>query len=152
MLQCFTLSSMRVAFVWSVLCVSPAKLFAQSVIAIKAKDKTVTAAFERKTPRMEDIIKTFPPEYPYNDRRNYHQGKGLYRVTVDRKTGWVTNVTVIKSTGWATLDDAAVSALRQWRLKPGKWKQFDFPVTYEMARSRDDAMEKIRHLQAEGDR
>lgn len=48
---------------------------------------------------MEDIIKGVPPEYPYNDRRIYQQGKGLYRVTVDRKTGSVTNVTVIKSTG-----------------------------------------------------
>jgi len=42
------------------------------------------------------------------------------------------------------LDEAAMSALRQWRVKPGKIKSFDFPVTYTMARSREDAMEKIR--------
>jgi outer membrane biosynthesis protein TonB len=98
MLHRFTLNLIGVFFVCLVLCVSPA-LFARSAIGIKASGKSVTPASEHKSPRMEDIIKGVPPEYPYNDRRNYHQGKGLYRVTVDRKTGSVTNVTVIKSTG-----------------------------------------------------
>jgi TonB family protein len=152
MLQRFTMKVIPVVSVCFILCVSPAKLLAQSAIAIKASGKKVTAAPEHKLPRMEDFIKTVPLEYPYNDRRNYHQGKGLFRVTLDLKTGLVRDVTVIKSTGYTTLDDAAVSAIRQWRLKPGKWKQFDFPVTYEMARSRDDAMERIRRLQATGHR
>jgi TonB family protein len=148
MLRQFTINLMRIVFLCCVLGVLPAKLLAQSATGITASGKTVTAAPEQKPPWMGDVIKTVPLEYPYNDRRNYHQGKGLFRVVLDLKTGLVRDVRVIKSIGYPTLDDAAVSALRQWRLKPGKWKQFDFHVTYEMARSRDDAMEKLRRLQA----
>ena len=97
---------------------------------------------------MEDIIKRVAPEYPYEDRRNYHQGKGLYRVFVDLKTGVVTNVITIKSTGWPTLDAAAINAFRRWRLRPGKWRQFDVPMTFRMSRNQEEAMETIRRLQA----
>lgn len=96
----------------------------------------------------DDIITRPSLDYPYEDRRNYHQGRGLYRVILDSKTGRAGNVTVIKSTGWTSLDNAAVRGLRQLRMKPGKWKQVDFPVAYEMARSREEAMEKMRRRQA----
>jgi TonB family protein len=120
---------------------------AQSVSGITASGKIVTFAPTQRLPWMDDVIARMPFEYPYADRRNYHQGKGLYRVSLDTKTGLVRNVIVIRSTGWATLDDAAVRAIRQLRMKPGKWKQFDLPVNYEMARSREEAMEKMRDRQ-----
>jgi TonB family protein len=96
----------------------------------------------------DDIITRPALDYPYEDRRNYHQGRGLYRVTLDPKTGWARNVTVLKSTGWTSLDNAVVRGLRELGMKPGKWKQVDFPVIYEMARSREEAMEKMRRRQA----
>ena len=146
------MSAPRIAQGWLALClvfsISAAPLGAQEEIVIKSKTKARPSASNNKSPQMEDILKKVSPEYPVNDRRNYHQGRGIYRVFVDFKTGWVTNVTIVKSTGWQSLDAAAISALRQWRVKPGKWKHFDFPVTYEMSRSREEAMEKIRRLQA----
>lgn len=139
---------MRVAFVALVLGVSSANLLAQAAIGITASGKVVTSAPERASPWMHDVIKTVPPEYPDRDRMLNNQGSGLFRVALDPTTGLVKDVIVRKSTGYASLDNAAVSALRQWRMKPGKWKQFDFPVTYEMARSREDAMQKMRQRQA----
>ena len=96
---------------------------------------------------MKDILVKRAPEYPVEDRRAYHQGRGIFRIVFDTKTGWAKEVIVRKSTGWQTLDKAVITAFRQWRVKPGKWKQFDFPVTYQMSRSREEAMEKTRQLQ-----
>lgn len=85
---------------------------------------------------------------PCYDMRNYHQGKGTFRFLIDIKTGLVRNILVAKFTGLKTLDDALVSAFRQWRMKPGTWKQFDSHVTFEMAKSREDALERIRRYRA----
>jgi|GEM_PF-3815373 len=97
---------------------------------------------------MDDIVTRPSLHYPYEDRRNYHQGTGRYRVMLDPKTGWARSVMVIKSTGWTSLDKAALSGLRELRVRPGKWKQVDFPVTYTMSRTREEAMEKMRRHQA----
>ena len=70
------------------------------------------------------------PEYPYEDRARRHQGDGLFRITLDPKTGLVTQVTVIKSTGFASLDNSAVAAIRKWRWKPGRWKEVDMPIRF----------------------
>jgi periplasmic protein TonB len=137
----------RVCLVCCVLAASASALLAEPK-TVRAKTRATATESQDKTPKIEDIIKRVPPEYPYEARRNYHQGTGRYRVFVDLKTGVVTNVAILKSTGWPTLDSAAIRALRQWRLRPGKWKQFDFPVTYTMSRSRAEAMEKIRRIQA----
>jgi TonB family protein len=138
----------RVVFVFFVLCVAPVKSFAQSEIAITVSGKVVTVAPGQKPPWRADLINIVPIEYPYRDRMRNNQGSGLFRVTLDPKTGRVTDVTVRKSVGYTTLDDAAISALRQFRMRLGKWKQFDFPVTFEMARNREEAMEKMRRRQA----
>jgi TonB family protein len=147
-LSWFPRNLMRVVFVCFVLCVLSAKLFAQSAIAITASGKMVPVAPGQKPPWVGDLIVTVPIEYPYRDRIRNNQAKGMFRVTLDPKTGWVTDVTVRKSIGYTTLDDAAISALRQFRVKPGKWRQFDFLVRFEMARSREEAMEKMRCRQA----
>lgn len=97
---------------------------------------------------VDDIITRPSLNYPYEDRRNYHRGRGLYRVILDPKTGWARNVTVIKSTGWTSLDNAALSGLRELRMRPGKWKQVDFPIEYTISRNREEAMEKVRRSQA----
>jgi TonB family protein len=148
MLQWFTGTLMRFALVSFAICVLPANLLAQSLIGVTANGKIVTVAPKQKLRWMEDVITRGPMEYPYNDRRNYHQGNGVYRVTFDHKKGVVADVKVIKSTGWDTLDAAAARGLRQLHVKPGRWKQFDVAVNYEMARSREEAMEKMRQRQA----
>jgi TonB family protein len=58
------------------------------------------------------------------------QGRGLFRLQLDLKTGYVTNVTVFRSTEIAELDTSAVDALRRWRWKPGKWKEIEMAVAF----------------------
>jgi TonB family protein len=81
-------------------------------------------------PWIQDEVKTVKPDYPYTERAHRIGGFGLYRVTLDLKTGLVTKVTVIQSTGVPILDDSAMKALRQWLWKPGKWKEINVPIAF----------------------
>jgi TonB family protein len=81
-------------------------------------------------PWIQDEVKTVKPDYPYTERAHRIGGFGLYRVTLDLKTGSVTKVTVIQSTGVPVLDDNAKKALRQWLWKPGKWKEINVPIAF----------------------
>jgi TonB family protein len=78
----------------------------------------------------DDLIKAVAPDYPDRDRILRHEGFGLFQLTLDLNTGGVTKATVIKSTGFPALDTAAVGSLRQWRWKPGKWKQIEITVGF----------------------
>ena len=77
-----------------------------------------------------DQVDAVAPAYSYDDRLKRHQGKGLFRLTLDLKAGTVTSVFIVKSTGFATLDKSAITSFRQWRWKPGKWRQIVMPVIY----------------------
>src|SRR6266436_821495 len=81
-------------------------------------------------PWIADCIVYGHPKYSYEDRLRRHQGDGLFRITLDPRSGLVTQVTVIKSTGFASLDNSAVAAIRKWRWKPGKWKEIDISVRF----------------------
>lgn len=70
------------------------------------------------------------PYHVNSDREHDGEGAGLFQVTIDVKTGIVTKVIVIKSTDSSTLDHNAVAALREWRWKPGTWRQVDIPVVF----------------------
>ncbi|MBA3961182.1 MAG: TonB family protein [Chthoniobacterales bacterium] len=84
-------------------------------------------------PWNSDVIKAVGFEYSFQDRRNHNQGAGVFRLVLDLKTGRVTNMMILKSTGIRSLDQSALNALRQWRWKPGKWQEVDFPVSFGMA-------------------
>lgn len=84
-------------------------------------------------PWVLDIVHWIGPEYSDRDRRLYNQGRGLFRMIIDLKTGAVLEIKVVRSTGTATLDRSVLVALRQWRWKPGKWKEVDMLVTYRMS-------------------
>jgi protein TonB len=72
------------------------------------------------------------PDYPVDARRAQHlTGSGIILAKVDQKTGKVTSVMMEKSTGHKILDDAALSAFRQWRFRPGtSIRQFHAPVNF----------------------
>ncbi len=108
----------------------------------------VSAVAQTDGPPMAAVVRSVAPEYPLQARQRRLQGSGILEAKVDFKTGHVTSVQMIKSTGHKILDDAALTAFRQWRFKPGTVRQFRTPIQYEMARSRADAMEKIRRLRA----
>jgi TonB family protein len=80
-----------------------------------------------------DRIYAVAPDYPLQDSAKYHQGKGVFRVMIDLKTGTVALVRILRSTGYTTLDASAIASLRHWRWKRGTWKEIDLPVTFKMA-------------------
>ena len=84
-------------------------------------------------PWLDDILKAPAPDYSFWERAKHHTGAGWFRLPLDLKTGAVTQVIVIKSTGFSALDRSAVSALRHWRWRPGKWKEIFMPVTFTIS-------------------
>ena len=91
-----------------------------------------TSDYGRKRPPwLLDITNAVAPYGPHrSDRFPGPQGRGLFQLKLDLKTGYVTNVTVVRSTGFAQLDTLAVDALRRWRWKPGKWKEIEMAVAF----------------------
>jgi len=84
-------------------------------------------------PWMNDRTKTVAPDYPFAERRYHHEGTGIIRLTLDLKSGAVTRASVAKTTGFTALDASAISAFRQWRWKPGRWKEISLPVTFKLS-------------------
>ncbi len=65
------------------------------------------------------IIYSPAPAYPLQARENGWTGRGKFQLRVRVSTGRVLAVTIVKSTGYAVLDEAALSALKEWRFRPG---------------------------------
>ena len=72
------------------------------------------------------------PEFPMDLVRRGVRGKGVFRVTIDRSTGKVTEVKVIRSTPYQILNELAAKSLLQWRFKPGTIAGFEIPITFEV--------------------
>jgi TonB family protein len=85
-------------------------------------------------PWWQDRVRAVAPEYPIADRARHHEGAGLFKASLDLKTGFVTAVTVTKSTGFRTLDGCAIAALQKWRWTPGRWRVIEVPVRFTMSR------------------
>jgi TonB family protein len=72
------------------------------------------------------------PEYPYEARRMHATGSGVCVMTVDVSSGAVTDATMATSTGNSVLDNAATSAFKRWRFKPGTVTKVRTPITFTM--------------------
>ena len=72
------------------------------------------------------------PEYPYEARRARATGSGVCVMTVDPSSGAVTSAEMAQSTGNPILDNAATSAFRRWRFKPGTVSKVRTPITFTM--------------------
>ena len=114
------------------------RLHAQQIVASAVDIKGQRHLGSRDFPGLQEpwiadrIVYLPHPKYSYEDRLRRHQGNGLFRATLDPRTGLVTQVTVVKSTGFASLDNSAVAAIRKWRWKPQRWKEIDIPVRFYM--------------------
>ena len=73
------------------------------------------------------------PEYPYEARRSKIVGSGVCVMTVDPGSGAVTSAEMAQSTGSPVLDNAATSAFRRWRFKPGTVSKVRTPITFTMS-------------------
>ena len=72
------------------------------------------------------------PDYPYEARSRHITGSGVAKITIDSRTGYVTDATMIQSIGNPILDNAVVSAFRRWRFAPGSVREVRIPITYTM--------------------
>jgi protein TonB len=73
------------------------------------------------------------PEYPYEARRTKTTGSGVCVMTIDTASGAVTSAEMAQSTGSPVLDNAATSAFRRWRFKPGGFSKVRTPITFTMS-------------------
>ena len=71
------------------------------------------------------------PEYPLAARQRRWTGAGLFACNL-RPDGTVASVVVIHSTGHDILDQAGISALRQWKFKPGGSNLVQVPLKFTM--------------------
>jgi len=72
------------------------------------------------------------PQYPYEARSHHIMGSGVCVVDVDPGSGSVTSASMAQSIGNSILDNAAVSAFRQWRFRPGTVSKVKIPITFTM--------------------
>ncbi|HEX4639348.1 MAG TPA: energy transducer TonB [Chthoniobacterales bacterium] len=73
------------------------------------------------------------PNYPYEARRGGITGSGIAQLSVNSAAGNVIDARMSHSTGNAILDNAALSAFRRWRFKPGVASDVDVPITYTLS-------------------
>jgi periplasmic protein TonB len=71
------------------------------------------------------------PQYPYEARSRHVVGSGVCVVEVG-PSGSATGASMASSTGNPILDNAALSAFRQWRFKPGSVSKVKIPITFTM--------------------
>ena len=70
------------------------------------------------------------PRYPPEARRGTAPGSGSFRVLFDAN-GHAVAVQTLRSTGNSSLDQAAVSALHEWRSEPGREWSLVVPITFK---------------------
>lgn len=95
---------------------------------ITADDRVIIAPYRTSPPWAADIIKEVRPDLPASERAKNHSGEGLFCVILDPGTGTVRRVVVVQSRGYPAIDESVIDALRQWRLRPRKWKEFEIHV------------------------
>ena len=71
------------------------------------------------------------PAYPFEARKMKQTGSGKFLLRF-ASTGDVTEVLVVQSTGSVVLDQVSLSALRQWRCKPGVYDKVYVPITFTL--------------------
>jgi TonB family protein len=83
---------------------------------------------------LADAVEKPDVQYPEWGKNHHEQGMGVFRMSVDSKTGKVTTVSAVKSTGFRDLDDSAIAALGRWRWKPGTWKETDVAINFQLGK------------------
>jgi TonB family protein len=70
------------------------------------------------------------PEYPAEAARQKLSGQGVYLLRFDQSTGTVIDVTVVQSAGSPLLDQASITAFRQWHEDPNCAKEATMTMTF----------------------
>jgi TonB family protein len=81
-----------------------------------------------------DALYTPSPVYPTEARSKHLAGIGTVLVDVHPTSGYVTAARMLQSTGYRILDEAALSAFRQWRFRPGTVSRVRIPIRFLVPR------------------
>jgi TonB family protein len=76
------------------------------------------------------LIKKVEPEYPIGFVIHGAKGRGVYRLTINPKSGLVDELKIVKSTGYKELNELAAKALLQWKFQPGSPSPVEVPVEF----------------------
>jgi periplasmic protein TonB len=90
---------------------------AQPSVAMPLQPATIAGAEVDQLPRK--LMTNVPPPYPADALRAGTMGRVRLRVVV-REDGKVETAGVLTSSGSASLDEAALAAVRQWRFEPAR--------------------------------
>jgi TonB family protein len=78
------------------------------------------------------LVKKIEPEYPIAIVIHGAKGRGVFRLTINSKTGLVDELKIVKSTGYSDLNKLAAKALLQWQFKPGTPSPVEVPVEFDI--------------------
>ncbi|HEX7517887.1 MAG TPA: TonB family protein [Chthoniobacterales bacterium] len=70
------------------------------------------------------------PDYPPEAARQKLSGRGVYLLHFNQSTGTVIDVTVVESAGSPLLDQASITAFRQWHEDPNCAKEATLTMTF----------------------
>ena len=76
------------------------------------------------------LVKKIEPDYPMGYVIHGAKGRGVYRLTINSKSGVVDEVKIVQSTGYRELNELAAKALLQWQFKPGTPSPVEVPVEF----------------------
>ncbi len=66
-------------------------------------------------------LRSFPPKYPYNAKRNSIEGKVIVRMLVT-KDGIPSEISIHSATPSGVFEKTAINAAKRWRFRPGQYK------------------------------
>jgi TonB family protein len=95
--------------------------------------QTNTSTSQASTTRPSGTAKNLTgpaPEYPAEASRQKLTGRGVYLLHFDQSTGNVIDVTVVESAGSPLLDQASITAFRQWHEDPHCAKEATLTMTF----------------------
>jgi TonB family protein len=91
-----------------------------------------SSEYKGNPPWFTETTRTVAPKYPNGDLLQRHQGSAIIHLTLDVRTGGVTEAKLTTSTGFKALDASALAAFRQWRWKPGRWREVTTGITFRL--------------------
>lgn len=78
------------------------------------------------------LVKKIEPEYPIAMVIHGAKGRGVFRLTINAKSGLVDECKIVKSTGYKDLNELAAKALLQWQFQPGTRSPIEVPVEFDI--------------------
>jgi len=78
------------------------------------------------------LVKKIEPEYPISMVVHGAKGRGVFRLTINPKSGLVDECKIVKSTGYKDLNELAAKALLQWQFHPGTRSPIEVPVEFDI--------------------